>query len=179
VLRKWTALLKVVGCLLLMLNIKFICAEELPLNIRDVCEISRERFPDSNHNVSDILHTYKECLRTLDHYSGPTKEFLLKQLGDKLECFKDDLKQMYYAGNVRYKDVEKVENLESQIQQGFKFSSESVHIKRKCDYGRPARSTVKHIIPLVLTGTMEEKRRACDAILKLDKSMGEVRFFPQ
>lgn len=84
---------------------------EPDLNINSVCKLSKDRYPDQHHAVGDILHTYSECLQRLDKYSDVQKDTLMKQLLDRLECLKVDMKEQYYAGNVKYEDVEQVSTI--------------------------------------------------------------------
>lgn len=154
-----------------VLKFQFLYSNDSSLDIKDVCKLSDERYPDKYHSVNDILHTYEVCLQKLDKYSTTTRETLLKQLIDKLECFKEDLKQSYYAGHIAYDDMELVENMEQHLKnKGFRFALEKVHTNHiNCNVPRAVRSTVKHIIPLVVTGSLSEKQKACEAIFKQEK----------
>uniref|UniRef100_A0A1B6JVD7 Uncharacterized protein n=1 Tax=Homalodisca liturata TaxID=320908 RepID=A0A1B6JVD7_9HEMI len=163
-------------CLILILwsilSLDFVLGADSSLNLKDICEISTERYPNEDHNLSEILQTYKTCFQKIDQYSGVTKEVLLRQLINKLDCFKEDLKQLYYEGNLRYKDVQLVEHMEQELQNKGEVNLRLGDIRRspiKCNIAIQVRSTVKHIIPLVVTGTASEKRRACEAILKQGK----------
>uniref|UniRef100_A0A1B6MEN4 Uncharacterized protein n=1 Tax=Graphocephala atropunctata TaxID=36148 RepID=A0A1B6MEN4_9HEMI len=158
--------------LMTVVHLNLIHGSDLSLNLKNICQISSERYPDEDHNLSEILQTYKTCLQKLDHYAGPEKNVLLKQLINKLDCFKEDLKQLYYEGNLKYEDVKLVENMEHELQNKGERHSRFGNAQTspiKCNIARQIRSTVKHIVPLVVTGTTSEKRRACQGILKLNK----------
>lgn len=156
-----------------ILKFQLVLSNDSTIDIKDVCKVSDERYPDKYHSVDDILNTYETCLLELDKYSTTTRETLLKQLIDKLECFKEDLKQSYYAGHLSYSDMELVEKMEQNLKnKGFRSALEKIHTNHiNCNVARAVRSTVKHIIPLVVTGTLSEKQKACEAIFKQDKGV--------
>uniref|UniRef100_A0A1B6FXL1 Uncharacterized protein n=1 Tax=Cuerna arida TaxID=1464854 RepID=A0A1B6FXL1_9HEMI len=158
--------------LMSILCLEFVLGTDSSLNLKEICQISTERYPDEDHNISEILQTYNTCFQKINQYTGVAKDALLRQLINKLDCFKEDLKQLYYEGNLSYKDVQLVEHMEQELQNKGEVNLRLGNVRRspiKCNTARQIRSTVKHIIPLVVTGTASEKRRACEGILRQSK----------
>lgn len=150
----------------IVLNLKSVNGEEVKEKLKVVCDISSERFPTNCQEISDILDTYSACLEILQTYLRLDKDKLYCELLSRLDCIREDIKQLFYAGNILYEDVKSVNDVVGDIHAEYSNQLQERWHGERYDCGSEvmAKSKETPIIPLALWGTVKEKRKSCEII---------------